>query len=349
MSDLSRIPVFVLTGFLGSGKTTLLNNLLKQPSFANTAVVINEFGEIGLDHLLVTSARENIVLLDAGCLCCTVLGSLKETLANLHQQRLQGLVPPFERLIIETSGLADPGPILQLMMRNTLVSNFYRMAGLMCMVDAVFGLESMFQYPEAREQVALADRVLVTKTDLAGADFSDSLYAQIRAINPIAEVQLVNKTDLSTGYFAGDLGQSVMPPWLGGISPRPANKYLHIGMHDSTVTSECFWIESLSTWSGLAAWIDTMRRRYGTNLLRCKGLLGIKGRSGPVVVHGVKTLFDTSQLPAWPDNDQRSRLVIIGKGLDRTVIGASLAWLLAPEGTQPPFDPMMAPPLWTTA
>jgi G3E family GTPase len=349
MSNLSRIPVFVLTGFLGSGKTTLLNNLLKQPGFVNTAVVINEFGEIGLDHLLVSTAQENIVLLDAGCLCCTVLGSLRETLANLHQQRLQGLVPPFERLIIETSGMADPGPILQLMMRNTLISKFFQMVGLICLVDSVFGLESMLHNPEAREQVALADRILVTKTDLTGGNFSDQLYARVKAINPTADVQTVTKTEFSAAFVADGPSHSVMPPWLGCISPPPANEHPPLNMHNSTVTSECFWIEHLSTWSGLAAWIDTIRRRYGNSLLRCKGLIGVQGTQGPVIVHGVKTLFDTAQLPAWPDDDQRSRLVIIGKGLDRSVISASLAWLLAPEGTQPPFDPMTAPPVWTAA
>ncbi len=349
MSNLSRIPVFVLTGFLGSGKTTLLNNLLKQPDFANTAVVINEFGEIGLDHLLVTKAQENIVLLDAGCLCCTVLGSLRETLANLHQQRLQGMIPPFERLIIETSGLADPGPILQLMMRNTLISKFYRMAGLICMVDSVFGSDTLHQNPEAREQVALADRILVTKTDLTGSTFSDQLFAQIRAVNPTADVQKVIKADLVTAHFTGRHSHSASPPWLGCISQPSADEPSEPEMHDSTVTSECFWIDYPSTWSGLASWIDTIRRRYGTNLLRCKGLIRIQGLQGPVVIHGVKTLFDTSQLPVWPDDDQRSRLVIIGKGLDRSVISASLAWLLAPEGTQPPFDPMTAPPVWTAA
>jgi G3E family GTPase len=349
MINLSRIPVFVLTGFLGSGKTTLLNTLLKQPGFANTAVVINEFGEIGLDHLLVTSARENIVLLDAGCLCCTVLGSLRETLANLHQQRLQGLVPPFERLIIETSGLADPGPILQLMMRNTLISKFYQMAGLICMVDAVHGPESLQHYPEATEQVALADQILVTKTDLAGGNFSSALFARLKAINPTAEVHSSAKATFSTGFITGGNRQSAMSPWLGGIMPPPETEYLHKGIHNSAVTSECFWIEHGSTWSGLAAWISTIRRQYGTNLLRCKGLIGIQGRPGPVLVHGVKTLFDTCQLSAWPEKDQRSRIIVIGKNLDRATIRSSLSWLLAPEGTQPPFDASIPPPVWTAA
>jgi G3E family GTPase len=347
MGELTKIPVFVLTGFLGSGKTVLLNGLLRQPGLADSAVVVNEFGEIGLDHLLVSSSQENIVLLDAGCLCCAVLGSLKETLADLFQRRVQGHAPMFERVLIETTGLADPGPILQSIMRDSLVSAFYRLAGLICVVDALFGLDEMDAHAEARAQVALADRILITKTDRTSGACPSDLLARLRMLNPTAEILVATQGNVDAGAIIGS-GTATTVPWLGSLDAVHHHDHDNdpTGIHDSAITAECFWIDRTATWSGLAAWIDTTRRKYGRDLLRCKGIIKVIGVPGPVLVHGVQTLFDTTRLAAWPDQERRSRLVVIGKGLERDVLANSLSWLAAPEGTQPPTDPITPAPDW---
>src|SRR5689334_3747172 len=189
MSADPRIPVHVLTGFLGSGKTTLLNRLLREPGLADTAVIVNEFGEIGLDHLLVTGGRDNVLLLESGCLCCTLLDSLRETLADLYHRRARGELPPFRRVVVETTGLADPAPILLTLLRDPVATAWYELGRVVVTVDAVHGAEQLADYPEARAQVAAADLVLFTKTDLAGgapAGLSDAV-ARINAAARLAD------------------------------------------------------------------------------------------------------------------------------------------------------------------
>ncbi|MCP5328248.1 MAG: GTP-binding protein [Sinobacteraceae bacterium] len=372
MHSTERIPIIVLTGFLGSGKTVLLNALLQQPGFADSAVIVNEFGEIGLDHLLVASAKENIVLLDAGCLCCAVLGSLKETLADLYHRRARTEVPAFKRVLIETTGLADPAPILQSIMRDSLITHSYRLAGLVCLVDALHGEAQLAAHAEAQAQIAYADRIVVTKTDLLGGTCPESLAQRLRELNPGAE-QLVASfgqvaaTDLlKAGTAQHDL------PWLGSLRPAAARPdsngrdshepdsngpsphqsdllqhaehphHDHGAGHDPAIGAVSFLFSGPVTWSGLAAWIEVLRQRHGRDLLRCKGIVNIGG--APVVLHGVQTMFDTRRLAAWPDDEQRSRLVLIGKGLPRRELLASLGWLAAAEGTQPPLDAALAPP-----
>ena len=344
MAAQGRVPVFVLTGFLGSGKTVLLNSLLRQPGFSDSAVVVNEFGEIGLDHLLVTAGDENIMLLDGGCLCCAMLGSLKETLADLYNKRARGVVPPFRRVLIETSGLADPVPILQAIMRDGVISHVFRLAGLICAVDAVFGSEQLERDEVAREQVAMADRILVTKIDLVGGACPEALEAQLARLNPAAEVLPVANGEVSASALLGDEASDA-PPWLGVMAASGEHHHHdHHPAHDASVAAESFRLERPATWSGLAAWISVMRERYGRDLLRCKGIVNVAGVAGPVVVHGVQGLFDTLRLPAWPDAERRSRLVVIGRDLRRDDIAASLAWLHAPEGTLPPLNAHDSPP-----
>ncbi len=350
----AKLPVYVLTGFLGSGKTVLLNALLSDPRFSNSAVVVNEFGDIGLDHLLVSTSEENIILLDAGCLCCAVLGSLKETLADLHARRAQGELPPFERVLIETTGLADPGPIIQSITRDPLVSHFYELAGVICVVDAVHGLDQLNDHFEARNQAAVADRLIVTKTDLLGGATPPSLAARLRALNPTAEILVASHGAVSPTALLGPQAPGPRLPWIGHLQLNDdgGHDHLHGGdhshdhhqAHDREIGSECFRIEAAATWAGIAAWTAVMRGRYGRDLLRCKGILNVAGQHGPVVLHGVQTTFDTTRLPQWPDEERCSRLVLIGRGLDRVALEGALAWLHAPEGTMPPLSPDAPPP-----
>lgn len=378
MASAEQIPIIVLTGFLGSGKTVLLNALLKQPGFADSAIVVNEFGEVGLDHLLVASAEENIVLLDAGCLCCAVLGSLKETLLDLWHRRSQSQVPPFRRVLVETTGLADPGPIVQSIMRDSVVTHFYRLAGLVCVVDALHGAGQLETHSEARAQVACADRLVVTKTDLLDGACPPRLAARLRELNPDADLLVASHGQLSAEALLQPAAGAGELPWLGRLAAAeagalhghaghghaghghaahdptthshaargasaPRDRHAH---HDPDVGSASFVIDDAVTWSGLAAWIEALRQRYGRTLLRCKGIVNVAG--APVVVHGVQSMFDTRRLSAWPDAERRSRLVLIGKGLQRAELEATLGWLGTPEGTQPPLDAKVPPPVRTT-
>lgn len=317
-----RIPAVILTGFLGSGKTTLLNALLRDPAWSDSAVIVNEFGDIGLDHLLVAGAKENILLMDAGCLCCAVLDSLPETLADLYQRRATGAAPPFRRLLIETSGLAEPGPILRTLMRDPIVSHFYRPQGLVCIVDAVFGLRSLAEHHEAAAQISMADRIVVTKVDLTGGACQPELQDQLRGLNPTAPI-LEAAPHLAADLFVTD-DAVAQAPWLDPLVLETANHHHH---HASDVTSVSLRLESAIAWEDLAAWIDGLRGRYGDQLLRCKGILKVAGVDGPVILHGVQTLFDTFRERRWPDDQRASRIVVIGRGLDPAELQRSLSTL----------------------
>ncbi len=325
-----RIPVAVVTGFLGSGKTTLLNRLLRHPALADTAVIVNELGEIGLDHLLVVGGQDNVVLLNAGCLCCAMLDTFKDTLADLSYKRARGEIPPFSRVVVETTGLADPAPILQSLLRDSFLSAYYKLGTVITTVDAVLGLGELDNHPEARKQAAVADRLIVTKTDLTGDACPAELRARLVALNATAQLDCGGTDLVPDDLFVG----SNMT--VSTDSDHHHDDHHGHHRHADDIQAYSFRIEKPVTWSGLAGWIDFSKEFFGNKMLRTKGILDVAG-TGPVVLQGVQTVFAPSQrLAAWPDADHGSRLVCIVQGVDTNILRQSLTILHAEPGTHRP-------------
>ncbi|HZK92050.1 MAG TPA: GTP-binding protein [Stellaceae bacterium] len=359
----SRTPVTLLTGFLGSGKTTALNHVLKQPEMAATAVIVNEFGEIGIDHLLVERATDDVVLLQSGCLCCTVRGDIAETLVNLFVDRAKGRIPGFERVVIETTGLADPAPILHALMSDPIVAERYMVDGVVTTVDAVNGAGTLDRQIEAVKQAAVADRLLLTKCDLASADARRDLEARLAALNPGAPIVEVTGGAVdpaflfNLGLFDPDTKTVEVRRWLGeeAVAPqhdedgRDEHGHHHaerhgghdVNRHDAHISSFCITRDQPLSWTALSGWLDALASMRGADLLRVKAIVAIDERPGqPVVLHGVQHLFHPPVLlPAWPSDDHRTRIVFITRDLPRAKIEESLAAFVdadAPPDLTPP-------------
>ena len=338
------IQVSLLTGFLGSGKTTLLNQLLKHPEMLETAVLINEFGEIGLDHELIERVDENTVLLNDGCLCCTVQGDLVNALSKLYLQRIQKKVPHFQRVLIETTGLADPAPIIHTLMNAPLVSDRYALDGIISTVDAVNGETILNKQLEPVKQVAVADRIVITKSDLSDKSSLKRLENRLSTLNPGAPKEFVIKGKitpnklLDTGLYDPKTKTVDVQRWLrdeayNGISPTRDDlhhEHTHdINRHDDSIISFCITRDKPLDWEAFVAWIRILIGKYGEQLLRIKGILNISGRSNPIAIHGVQHLFhDPIELSKWESDDRRSRLVFITRDLERRVIEEKLESLI---------------------
>lgn len=345
----SLIPVTLLTGFLGSGKTTVLNQLVGQPEFANSLMIINEFGEIALDHLLVTHSTENLVLeMGSGCVCCTIRGDLVQTLKDITWRFSREGKRQFDRVLIETTGLADPAPIIHTLMTNPLIAAKYRLDGIVTTLDLATASSTLDRHIEAIKQAAMADVLLLTKGDLTSPEEERELQARLDRINPavprwdVRGGQIEAEKVLGLGLFthqgkAPDVErwlketayQAASPKFIAAL--RQSNRSLlgasatapvrDINRHDDHIRAFCFTVDHPISDENLSAWLEVLMSLVGSNILRVKGILNVKGLDTPLVLHGVQHIFHPPvRLPAWPSDDRSSRLVFITYDVSREAI-----------------------------
>ncbi|MET0216906.1 MAG: GTP-binding protein [Burkholderiales bacterium] len=325
------LPVSLLTGFLGSGKTTLLNYLLRQPALSDSAVLINEVGDIGLDHHLVRRAKPDVVLLEGGCLCCTVRGELTDTLRDLLFRRGRDGIPKFNRVLIETTGLADPVPILQTLLSDPIVAQHFRLDGVITTVDGVLGMNELNQHFESVKQAAVADRIVVTKCDAAGATELARLELRLHELNPAAPIcrsehgRVEPEVLLNAGLFDAARKIPDVARWLAASAYRPVTRPSVLPgvtataarRHDARVQSFTMSFDQPLPWEGVIAAMEMLLSCRGEDMLRVKGILNLEGQTQPVVLHAVQTLlYPLAKLDAWPDDDHRSQLVFITRDIE---------------------------------
>ncbi len=338
-------PISVLTGFLGSGKTTLLRRLLADPAMADTAVIINEFGEVGLDHLLVREITEEIVLLNSGCVCCTVRDDLVESLLELQTQRDAGRIPHFRRVAIESTGLADPAPIVHTLMTNVELVPHFRLGSVITTVDATLGAGQLDQHIEAVKQAAMADRLVLTKSDLAPQGYA-ALAKRLHALNPGAPIlpatlhggpgpdQLLDAGPLDARARTDDVARWLNAEAYAAEPHEEAHGHHHGGpdRHDARIDSFCLYVERPLAWEAVTEWLELLLASRGESLLRMKGLINVAGRARPLVIHGVQhVIYPPSELAAWPGGDQRTRIVFITRDLPRQAVENSFRALFGTD------------------
>lgn len=370
------VAVTVLTGFLGAGKTTLLQALVRDARFSDTAVVINEFGEIALDHALLEAAPEVVVEVTEGCLCCTIRGDIRRALIDLYGRSERGEIPVFSRLIIETTGLADPAPVIHTLMTDPRLARRYSLGGIVTLVDAVNGLDTLNGHPESVKQVAVADSIVLTKTDLADDPASrrdlDRLKASLKRLNPSA--RLFDRA--RAGFDPADLFRSAfydpatkttdVGRWLrdeaftagdhahhaDGDADHEHSAHAHDGdgpgdahdvnRHSDQVRAFCLVRETPISGMALSAALELLAANQGADLLRVKGIINVRERPAtPLVIHGVQHIFHPPVwLDAWPTPDRRTRIVFVVRGIPQALIEEFFDAWLATDSASPAFAPL---------
>lgn len=351
----TRIPVSILTGFLGAGKSTLLNRLLKDPAMKDAAVIINEFGEVGIDHLLVESSNDAVVELSDGCLCCTVRGELVDTLAELIDGMQTGKIKPLSRIVIETTGLADPAPVMQSVMGHPAIAQHFDLDGVVTVVDAVNGLSTIDTYPEAYKQVAVADRLILAKQTLADAGAIAAITQRLRALNPRAPITDGDAADagsaamLVNGLYDPATKIADVDRWLKDEMAAAGDHHHHhdhahdhshhhghhhlghdhghhhhdVNRHGASIRSYAIVHDEPIDPMAINMFIDLLRSTHGEKLLRMKAIVALTDRpEKPLVLHGVQSIFHPPvRLPAWPEgSDRKTRLVLITKDLSESYV-----------------------------
>ncbi|BFM49175.1 GTP-binding protein [Marinomonas sp. THO17] len=327
-------PVTLLTGFLGSGKTTILNKLLNQEDMANTLVIINEFGEVGLDHLLVEESQENLRLLQSGCICCTVRGDLVDTLMELYEKQEKGDIAPFSRVMIETTGLADPMPIVQTFQIDSGVTGHFHLQQVITLVDAVNGLTTLKKHTEAVKQISIAQKLFITKSDLVEESITQKLEKELKLVNPAASCELIFNGEIAAQRILeipekGPNQWQVEAASIDAYIPLAkqtfslSNAVMHpLSHHAGKIRSYCLIFDHPLPEAELVYWLELMSTMRAENILRIKGIIEFQEKPGqPVIIHGVQQVTHPFVImPEWPSDDHRSRIVIIAENLSEAEI-----------------------------
>jgi G3E family GTPase len=313
-----RLGVVLVTGFLGSGKTTLISALLAHPAMGEAAVLVNELGEAAIDHHLVRQVDERTIVMGSGCVCCTLRGDLRDELRDLLARRARGELAPFRRVVVETTGLADPAPVLSTLQTEPVLRHHVALEAVVATVDALTGAASLDRQPESVKQVAVADTLLVTKSDAADAAAVEALEARLRALNPLAPIHRVVFGAIEPDEVLRARARDV-PAAGGGDAGHHAG-----GHHAGDVRAFTLTLDGAVDWNAFAVWLTMLLHARGLDVLRVKGLLDV-GAGGPVLLDGVQHVVHRPRhLDAWPDDDHRSRIVFITRGIEREAVEASL-------------------------
>ena len=333
-----RLPLHLISGFLGSGKTTLLRRMLDMPAFGDSAVLVNEVGEIGLDHHLLRHIDGETILLRSGCICCSMRTDLGQALRDLLDRRDSGAIPPFSRVIVEATGLADPVPILSTVVTDPALRHHVRIGRVVTVVDAVNACLQWRAQPEFAKQVAVADRILLSKTDLADPDAVAALLPRLAAINPGADIATLSDPDLDIASLLTEpVGEAARQREALAWTRPPAARFTADRPHAAAVQSLCLVFDHAIDWARLGIWLTMLLHAHGERVLRVKGLLAVTGTDHPIFINGVQHIMHPPlHLDAWPDADRRSRLVFIIRDLQPDLVERSARAFLAPAVTPVP-------------